>query len=78
MGGAILLSSMSSMAPRVTATVFDWKNPDYGPVYTERAERLKRIREPGYDLDALKAHYAEYPGDFRRSTEKGLRSRPPP
>ncbi len=43
---------------------FDWKSPDYEPVYRERAERLERIREPGFDLPALKAHYAEHPADF--------------
>lgn len=43
---------------------FDWKAPDYSEVWQERAERLKRIREPGYDLAALHAFYAENPVNF--------------
>lgn len=42
----------------------DWKCPDYTEVYQERAERLRRIREPGYDLAALKAYYKDHPADF--------------
>lgn len=43
---------------------FDWKAPDYTEVWKERAERLKRIREPGFDLDALHQFYAENPTNF--------------
>lgn len=42
----------------------NWRHPDYTEVYAERAERLKRIREPGYDLAALKAYYKDHPADF--------------
>lgn len=41
----------------------DW-SPDYDAIYRERAERLKRIREPGFDLTALKAYYKENPVAF--------------
>lgn len=60
---------------------FDWKNPDYTQVYEQRLATLARIREPGYDLEALKDHYAEHPADFihdwgmtsdPRNAERGL------
>ena len=38
--------------------------PDYEAVYRQRAERLQRIREPGYDLAALKAFYRDHPVEF--------------
>jgi len=43
---------------------FDWKEPDHAPVFAERMARLERIRAPGYDLAALKAHYKQHPADF--------------
>lgn len=43
---------------------FDFKAPDYDPVFEERIERLKRIRAPGFDLAALKMHYKHHPADF--------------
>lgn len=42
----------------------DWNNPDYGPVFAERARRLEQIRKPGYDLKALKDYYRDHPADF--------------
>jgi len=60
---------------------FDWKQPDYTEVYTHRLEMLERIREPGYDLQALKDFYAEKPANFihdwgmtsdPRNAERGL------
>jgi phage terminase large subunit len=69
----------------VTPT-FDWLNPDYESVYLERATRLARIRADGFDLAALKAHYAEHPADFvsdwgmtfdPRAPERGLPSTMP-
>ncbi|MBK9497031.1 MAG: hypothetical protein IPO08_21470 [Xanthomonadales bacterium] len=38
--------------------------PDYQAEYARRTERLKRIREPGYDLAALKAYYKDHPVEF--------------
>ena len=43
---------------------FDWSKPDYTPIWADRVERLKRIREPGFDLDALKAFYRDNPVQF--------------
>lgn len=43
---------------------FDFKEPDYKPVFAERMERLARIREPGFDLAALKEHYKHHFADF--------------
>jgi phage terminase large subunit len=43
---------------------FDWKNPDYAPVWAARIERLNRLRaEPGM-LPGLKAFYADHPVEF--------------
>ena len=41
-----------------------WSAPDYPEVYAQRIARLKRIRVPGYDLEALKAYYKDHPADF--------------
>lgn len=43
---------------------FDWRQPDYGPVYMERADRLGRIRKDPAMLAGLKAHYTAHPADF--------------
>lgn len=45
---------------------FDWKNPDYGPVYAERARRLREIRgwNDPTQLMMLKAYYRDNPADF--------------
>lgn len=43
---------------------FDWSKPDYAPIWAERVERLKRIREPGFDLAALKEFYKDNPVAF--------------
>ena len=44
---------------------FDWKNPDYTPVYINRAERLQRLRDDPSLLPAVKAYYADdRPAEF--------------
>jgi phage terminase large subunit len=44
---------------------FNWKRPDYEPVFAERAARLQAIRGGEIDLAALKAFYADdHPGEF--------------
>lgn len=47
---------------------FDWKNPDYVPVWAERARRLEVIRDDirqrGTLLRDLKAYYHDQPADF--------------
>jgi len=43
---------------------FDWKRPDYTQVFTERAERLTRLRADPALLAGVKAHYADHPADF--------------
>ena len=44
---------------------FDWKKPDYAPVYAERVERLARIRDGSVNLQALKDFYADdHPAEF--------------
>ena len=39
---------------------FDWKHPDYRPIYAERAARLARIRARPDLLPAVRAYYAEH------------------
>ena len=44
---------------------FDWKNPDYGPVITHRAEMLARVRQlNAAEFQLLRDHYAAHPADF--------------
>jgi phage terminase large subunit len=43
---------------------FDWRAPDYRPVWEERVERLKRMRaDPGL-VPGLMAFYADHPVEF--------------
>lgn len=42
----------------------DWHQPDYGPVFLARAERLQRLRDDPGLLASVKAHYADNPADF--------------
>lgn len=46
------------------ASAVDWKNPDYGPIFAERAERLEWLREHPAEIDALKAFYKNNPARF--------------
>lgn len=43
---------------------FDWRNPNYDLVYKHRIEMLKRMREPGYDFQALWDYYSINADDF--------------
>lgn len=43
---------------------FDFRNPDYVPVFQWRAERLARIRANPDMLPALKAYYRDHPAQF--------------
>lgn len=47
---------------------FDWRNPDYDPIFRERERRIKDIRSPeGIKkgmLAGLKNHYKDNPSDF--------------
>ena len=60
---------------------FDFKNPDYLPVFTDRVGRLNRIRENPACIPAMKAYYRDNPADFisdwgvtvdPRNVERGL------
>ena len=43
---------------------FNWREPDYAPIWTDRFERLTRLRaDPGI-LPGLKAFYADHPVEF--------------
>jgi hypothetical protein len=43
---------------------FNWRHPDYDPVWNERARRLKLIRSTPGMMDGLKKFYAEHPANF--------------
>jgi phage terminase large subunit len=44
---------------------FDWKHPEYGPIFLERADRLEKLRaEKVSPFPALRAFYRENPGQF--------------
>lgn len=43
---------------------FDWRRPDYGAVFAERAERLDRLRQEPELIGVLAAHYRNNPADF--------------
>lgn len=43
---------------------FDWKAPDYKPVFEERIRRLQKLRSDPSLLDGVKRFYAEHPVEF--------------
>lgn len=43
------------------STTWDWRNPDYLPVWQERAERLAWLRNNPLELPLLRAFYREQP-----------------
>lgn len=43
---------------------FNWKQPDYAPIYEKRIECLKKLREKPELLPALKEYYKQNPADF--------------
>ena len=49
---------------------FDWKKPDYGPVYAQRMEWIKRLREDPARLAGAKVFYKTHPVEF--ITEWGM------
>lgn len=60
---------------------FDWKSPEYGPVFLQRLKMLEYIRENPDVIPGLKAFYRENPADFindfgvtfdPRNAERGL------
>lgn len=62
---------------------FDWKNPDYGPVFKDRMRRLAALRAAPERIPQLRAFYADHPADFindwgvtfdPRNPERGLPS----
>lgn len=64
-------SSESAFAPEApqfpreqTPIAFDFKNPDYLPVWRARYERLQRLRRDPKLLAALKVYYRDHPADF--------------
>ncbi len=50
--------------PTAVTKPFDFGTPDYAPVYAQRMERIRKIRDGKVDLAALNAYYAEHPADW--------------
>lgn len=48
----------------MTPASFDWKRPDYRPVWEERIARLNRLRADPSLLPGLKTFYADHPVEF--------------
>lgn len=42
----------------------DYKNPDYRPIFAQRAERLQYLRKNPRDLALIKRHYANHKAEF--------------
>lgn len=51
-------------APEQTPRAFDFKNPDYLPIWRARYERLQRLRKDPALLRGLKVYYRDHPADF--------------
>ena len=43
---------------------FDWKQPNYTPIFRERARRLARLRQNPDMLPGLRAYYRDHIEDF--------------
>ena len=74
------------MADAIDHPTFDWRQPDYDAVFTERLRMLDRLRERPELLQPLKAFYRDHPAQFiidwgctvdPRNVERGLPSRMP-
>jgi len=48
----------------VVPAPFDWKNPDYVPVFQARLARLQHLRQHPELLPGLRAWYRDHPADF--------------
>ena len=57
-------ASASADVCKAAAPAFDWREPDYRPIYAERAERLRRMRGRPETLSALKSFYSEHIAEF--------------
>jgi hypothetical protein len=47
-----------------TVHTFDWSNPDYGPIWRKRLERLAKIRSDPRYLAASRIYYRDHIADF--------------
>jgi len=43
---------------------FDWRNPDYGNIFAQRVERLRRLRAKPEVMPALRVFYRDNPAQF--------------
>jgi phage terminase large subunit len=44
--------------------MINWKNPDYTPIWTDRAKRLEKLRADSSLIPAIKTYYKENPVQF--------------
>lgn len=49
---------------KAVEAAFDWKKPDYAPVYEQRMAWLEKLRKDPSLLPGVKAHYRDHPVDF--------------
>jgi phage terminase large subunit len=52
------------MSAVVATNAFDWKNPDYGPIYQQRIRRLAAIRANPAMLPSLRLYYRDHLIEF--------------
>lgn len=52
------------MPDALAPPVFDFRNPNYGPIYRDRIDRLQRIRANPSMLPGVKAYYREHPASL--------------
>jgi phage terminase large subunit len=73
-------------ANSLTPAPFNWRHPNYLPVFQARTERLRRLRANREMLPALHHYYAEHPAQFindfgmtadPRNVERGLPAETP-
>jgi hypothetical protein len=76
-------ASIGQLAQIEYPSRFDWKHPEYAPVFKRRAEALMRIRQSPGKLPLLKAYYRDHIAQFimdwgvtedPRNVERGLPS----
>lgn len=48
----------------ILPSTFDWRNPDYEPIFRARVEAHQRLVAHPEILPALKSHYQDHPADF--------------
>ncbi len=53
-------------------STFDWKHPDYAPIFEERVRRLKWLRADTKRIDAIKAYYSHHENTAKFINDWGM------